>query len=118
MGVATEFAIARRLIADADQMTQEQPEIEAASVDQQSLADVGAISIHRLACCGILLPLPSPAIRVRDVAADAHGFEIDERLVAVIALVADEFFDDLPVGPHCFDLLGRLDQCLAAGATV
>jgi hypothetical protein len=122
-------ASARR--ADADQLTQEEPEIEAARVDQQPLADVRVatqvhtahpaglvemregsfqaltakpqqtqaacaanaptIAVHRSARLGMVLQVPSSAIGFRDVAADAHGFEIDERLIAVIALAADDF---------------------------
>jgi len=62
----------------------------------------------------MVLPVPSSAIGFRDVAADAHGFEIDERLIAVIALVADDFFDTVSVGLYRLDLLGRFNQCLAA----
>src|SRR6516164_4555935 len=140
--------------ADADQLTQEEPEIEAARVDQQPLADVRVaaqvhtahpaglvemreasfqaltakpqqtqaacaanaptIAVHRSARLGMVLPVPSSAIGFRDVAADAHGFEIDERLIAVIALVADDFFDTVSVGLYRLDLLGRFNQCLAA----
>jgi len=53
-------------------------------------------------------------IGLGDVAAHANRFEIDERLIAVIALVADDFFDAAAVGPHRLDLLGRFDQRLDA----
>jgi hypothetical protein len=55
------------------------------------------IAVHRVARVGVLLPVPSPPIGFRDVAVDAHGFEVDQRRVAVIALVADDFFEALPV---------------------
>src|SRR5688572_24360405 len=50
--------------------------------------DPPTITVHRVAGRGVLLPVPSAAIGLGDVTADAHGFEVDERLVAVIALVA------------------------------
>jgi hypothetical protein len=57
----------------------------------------------------VLLPVPSPPIRFGDVTADANGFEIEERLIAVIALVVDDFFDALAIGPHRLHLFGRFD---------
>jgi hypothetical protein len=63
---------------------------------------------------GWFIPVSSSAIGFRDVAADAHGFEIDERLIAVIALVANDFFDTVSVGLYRLDLLGRFNQCLVA----
>jgi hypothetical protein len=93
--------------------------IDAASADQalastQPLRNPPTIAVHRSARLGMVLPVPSSAIGFRDVAADAHGFEIDERLIAVIALVADDFFDTVSVGLYRLDLLGRFNQCLAA----
>jgi hypothetical protein len=76
-------------------------------------ANAPTIAVHRSARLGMVLPVPSSAIGFRDVAADAHGFEIDERLIAVIALVADDF-DTVSVGLYRLDLLGRFNQCLAA----
>src|SRR4051812_21917237 len=103
--------------ANADHLTHEEPEIEAARVDQQPLPNVAVaaevhashaagfiemgkrsfqaftaepqqsltarasnatpIPVHRVARVGVLLPVPSPPIGFRDVAADAHSFEID-----------------------------------------
>jgi hypothetical protein len=45
---------------------------------------------------------------------DVRGAQIDERLIAVIALVADDFFDTVSVGELSLDLLGHFNQCLAA----
>lgn len=73
-------------------------------------ADAPTIAIHGGACDRVLLPLPSSAIRFGDVAAHAHGFEIHERLVAVIPLLAHDLFDAVAVGPDCFDLLGGFNQ--------
>src|ERR1043165_7153092 len=74
------------------------------SEPQQPLAACAAnattIAIHRLARGGVLLPVPSPAIRFRDVSAQPHGFEIHERLVAVIALVTDDLLKTVAVGAH------------------
>jgi hypothetical protein len=53
-------------------------------------ANAPTIVIHIVARLGMLLPVPSAAIGFRDVAADAHHFEVHERLIAVIALVADD----------------------------
>ena len=116
--------------ADADQVPHEKPQIEAAGMNQQPLADVRvsaevhaahptgfkemsegpfqavaaqpqqslaartanapAIPIHGVARGRMLLPVPPAAIGFGDVAANAHGFEIDERLIAVVALVGDK----------------------------
>jgi len=107
--------------AHADQLTYEQPEIEAADVDQQPLANVSVatqehathaagvvemregtfetftaeaqealaafaadaapVAIDGGARLGILLPIPATPIGFRDVTANAHGFEIDQRVV-------------------------------------
>ena len=65
-----------------------------------------SITIDRLARLGILRPIPAATIRFRDVTADADGFEIDQRVVAVIALVADHLFETVPPGQHRLDLFG------------
>ena len=80
--------------------------------------NASTIAIDRSARLGPLIPVASSAIGFRDVAPDAHGFEIDERLTAVIPLVAHHFFEALAVGPHRLDALGRVDQRLAAGGRV
>jgi hypothetical protein len=49
-----------------------------------------------------------------DVAAHTDCFEIDERLIAVIALLADDIFDADAIGLHGLDLLGGFDQRLDA----
>lgn len=69
-----------------------------------------ALAIHRGTCLRLLLPVASPAIRFRDIAPHTYGFEIDERLTAVIPLVTDDLFQAVAVGPHGFDLVGRGDQ--------
>jgi putative ABC transport system permease protein len=53
-------------------------------------ADAGAanaptIAVHGLAGLWVRLPVPSAPIRSRDVATDANGFEVDERLITVMA---------------------------------
>ena len=48
------------------------------------------IAIDRGLRLGLLLPVASPAIGLGDVTPDPHGFEVDERLIAVIPLVADD----------------------------
>src|SRR5262245_53257498 len=60
----------------------------------------------------MLLPVASPPIGLGDVTADTDRFEVDERLITVVALVADDLFDAVPVGQHRLDLLGRFNQCL------
>ncbi|HJU42828.1 MAG TPA: hypothetical protein VJ691_08430, partial [Vicinamibacterales bacterium] len=81
-------------------------------------ADASTIAVHGVAGGRILLPVPPSTIRFGDVTADAHRLEIDQRLVAVIALVADDVFDALFVWPHGLDLLGGLNQRLDAGRRV
>ena len=81
-------------------------------------ADAPPIAIHRVARDQVLLPIPSSTIRFGDVAAHAHSFEIHKRLIAVIALVADDLFDAVAVGPHGLDLFGRFNQGLATGRRV
>ena len=63
---------------------------------------------------GLLLAVPSAAVRFRDVAADADRFEIDERLIAVIPLRHRDLLQAVILGVYGFDLLGRRDQRLAA----
>jgi hypothetical protein len=60
--------------------------------------NAATIAIDRVAGPRVGFPVPSSSIGFGDVAADADGFEIDERLIAVIALVGDDFFDALPSG--------------------
>src|SRR5262245_21191111 len=81
-------------------------------------ANAPTIAVHRVTRLGVLLPVPSAAIRLRDITADAHGFEVQERLIAVITLVPDNRFDALAVRPHCLDLLGRFNQRLHARGRV
>src|SRR6188768_3751296 len=78
-------------------------------------ANAPTIAVHRVASRRVLLPVPSATIRFGDVAADADGFEVDQRLIAVIALVAHHLFEAIAIGSHRLDLLGRFNQRLDAG---
>jgi hypothetical protein len=75
-----------------------------AALSQQPLAacpaNPAAVAIHRPARLGFALPLPvpAPAIRFRAVGAQANRLVIDERLIAVIALVRDQFLQTAAVG--------------------
>jgi len=60
----------------------ESPQAEAART-----TNAPTIAVDGIARFGILLPVPSPAFGFRNVAAHTGGFEIDERLVAVLPLV-------------------------------
>ena len=62
-------------------------------------ANPPTIPVHRVAGLGVLRPVPSAAIGLGDVTADADRFEIHERLIAVIPLVADDLFDPLAIRP-------------------
>ena len=53
------------------------------------------LPIHRRLGLGRLRPVASSAIGLRDVGPDAHGVEVDHRLIAVIALVGDDLFQRL-----------------------
>ena len=55
---------------------------------------------------------------VRSDAPDAHGFEIDERLITVVPLIADHFFEAIAVGSHYLNLFGGFDQRLNASLGV
>jgi len=63
-------------------------------------ANATTIAIDRVARFGVLLPVSSSPIGFRYVATETDGFEINQRLIAVIALVADDLFDALAVWPH------------------
>ena len=86
-----------------------------AAQPQQALAaraaNASTIAVDRVACLGILLPVASAAIGFGDVTADADRFEIDERLIAVIALVADDLFDPRRRAP-------TVSTCSAASISV
>ena len=139
---------------NTDQLSHEQPEIEATDVNQEPLQNVrvpaevhathatglvemregsfqalAAESEQALAACAtttstiaidrvvrrrVLRPVPSSPIGLGDVAAHAHRFEIDERLIAVIALVTDDLLDAVAIGPHGLDPLGCVNQRLDA----
>jgi hypothetical protein len=77
-------------------------------------ADAATIPIDRRPRLGLFLPVAAPAIGFGDVAPYADGFEIDERLIAVIPLVADDLLQAVALGQHGFDLLGRGNQRLYA----
>src|SRR5437870_11171935 len=53
-----------------------------------SSANPATIAIHRRLGLGLLRPIASPAVRLRHVGADAHGVEVDHRLITVIPLSA------------------------------
>ena len=62
-----------------------------------SAVNASPVPIDGGARLGFTRPVASPAIRFRDVAADSHRFEIDQLLIAVIALVADDLLQAVPV---------------------
>ena len=76
------------------------------------------VAIDRVASLGGLLPMAPSAIGFRDVTPQAHRFEIHERLLAVIALVPDDLFETIAIGHDQLNLLGRIDQGLAARGRV
>src|SRR5687768_4657685 len=53
-------------------------------------ANATAVPIDRVPRLGLFLPAAAPALGLGDVAPHAYCFEIDELLVAVIPLVADD----------------------------
>ena len=59
-------------------------------------ADASAIRIDRIAGHGVLRPVASAAIRLRDVAPQVEGRKIREHLIAMVPLVRD----DLVNHPH------------------
>ena len=117
--------------AHAGQLAQEQPEVEPADVNEQTLENVGvstqvhaahparlvemrvgafeplaalpqqplparatdpsAVGRHGLLGRRLALPVAPPAIRFRYVTAHAHLGELDQRLIAVVPLVGDDF---------------------------
>src|SRR4029453_13929288 len=83
-----------------------------------SAANAPAIAIDRVARLGVLRPIPAAPIRLREVGADAPGLELDERVVAVIALVADHLLETVPLGQHRLDLFGGLNQRLSTGRRI
>jgi hypothetical protein len=73
-------------------------------------ANAPAVAIDGVTRFGVALAVTTPAIRLRDVTPHADRFEIHHHLVAVIALVADDFFDALALGHDGLHLFGGLDQ--------
>ncbi len=55
-------------------------------------ANPPAVAIHGVACLGVFLPVASPAIGLRDVAAHPHRFQGHQRLIAVISFVRHDSF--------------------------
>jgi len=92
------------------------------ALSQQTLATRAAnpppISIHGMARLGLILPLAAPAIRLRDVAAQAHGFKSHQHLITVIPFVPDELFRPIAILYDRLDLLGGLDQRLNTGGAI
>src|SRR5262245_38879132 len=72
-------------------------------------ADASPIAIDGGTRLRLLCPVASPAIGLRDVAADTDGFKINERLIAVIALVRHHGVETVAVGTLRLYLLGRLN---------
>ena len=76
------------------------------------------VAMHSRARQRLALPAASPAIRLRHVAAKPEVGQRDHRLVAVVALVADDLGDTATGRQHRFDLLGRGHQRLDHGRRV
>ena len=76
--------------------------------------DAPTIPVDGVARLGLALPIAPTTIRFRDVAPNAEGFEVDQGLVAVIALIPDHFFEPVTLGRHGLNVLGRGEQRLAA----
>src|SRR6266513_2722557 len=81
-------------------------------------ANPAAVSIYRVACLRIVLPVAWPAIGLRDVAAHPYRFERHQRLIAVVSFVRHQLFGPLAVSYDRFDLLGSLNQCFDTGGSV
>ena len=75
---------------------------------QQPLAtgavNASPVPIDGGARLGFARPVASPAIWFRDVAADPHRFEIDQLRIAVIARVAADLLQAVPVRHHGLDV--------------
>jgi hypothetical protein len=63
-------------------------------------ANATTIAIHGIARFGVPLPSPAAPIGFRDVVTETNGFEIDKRLIAVIALISDDVLETVTVRPH------------------
>ena len=87
-----------------------------AALPQQPFAarasNAPTVTIDRVPRLRVLLPATPAAIGLGDVTSHAHRFEIHQLLVAVIALVADDFFEPVALGHDCFNGLGGFDQRL------
>ena len=106
--------------ADARQVPHEQPEIDAADLDEQPFPACAAnpppVGIHRVPRRRLARPAAPAAIRLRDVAAHADGRKPDHRLVAVIPLVSDILRDARRADR--LDLLGGRDERVDQGRRV
>jgi hypothetical protein len=77
-------------------------------------ANATTIPVDRATRVAVVLPVSASPIGFRGAASETDGFKVDERLIAVIALVADDFLEAVAIGLHGLDLLGRLNQRLDA----
>ena len=81
-------------------------------------ANPAAVSIHGVARLGIVFPVASPPIGLRNVAAHPYRFQRHQRLIAMIPLVRHQLFGPLAVRYDRFDLLGGLNQRFDTGGGV
>src|SRR5207245_11088042 len=92
------------------------------SLSQQPLparaANPSAIPIHGVARLEIALPLAPLPLRFRQIRADLEFFEIFQRLIAVVALIADHLLDAVALRVDGLDLLHRHDQGVAEGRRI
>ena len=65
------------------------------------------VGIYRVTGHVLPAPVAPPALWLRHVTADPHLGQRDQRLVAVVALVAHQFRDAGPRRQHGVDLLGK-----------
>ena len=149
-GAGAALEAARR--PDAQHLPHEQPEIQAADLQEHALEDVAVsaqvhpaqppggvemrvgtfeaftaptqqplparaanpppVGIHRVTGHVLPAPVAPAAVRLRHVAADPQRGQRDQRLIAVVALVADQLRDAGPRRQHRVDLFGGDDQRL------
>jgi hypothetical protein len=74
------------------------------------VANAPAVAIDGVTVVAMIRPVATATIGFRDVTAHADRCEIHHHLVAVIALVAHDFFDTLALAHHGLHLFGGLDQ--------
>src|SRR5712691_10353963 len=84
-------------------------------------ANASTIAIDGSLCLRLVRPVTSPAIRLGDVGANAHGVKVHHRLIAVIPLVSDDLFQLLrlvDIRLRVCDLLRRSRRGVADGRGV